>query len=568
MRSLSASSLLSITCLLAACQESDLVVIAPQIAVDVCAAPRVEVAGELIGGVRDCAVTFDAQPMTVRTRREVSIANPSPIDLVIEDVSFTADSDPAFAVETMPDFVAAGQTAVGVISYRPLVEGTQRAQLEIESDAENLRPSENVVIDLEGTSFDDGAPDIVVTPEACDYGAVAVGGAAVCDVSIENRGQRDLVFDGVKLDGAELVVPPETDPEVEVFGFAGRPPARDDALAAAVDGSSVASVSVRFLPTALGDYAGALLIGSNDPDTPLLRVPLSAVGVTPPTCAISIKSVNGIDVSATPAVEPLDDVVLTAAASAPAREGGEIVSVRWRILEAPGGSTATLDSPNALETGFAFANGVRGLDLAGRWVVAAEVTDELGTESVNDCKIEFDAVPSDTILAQLTWDTSFGDMDLHLIKADDGGRFCSAQSFDGALSESCGTQDFACYYGNCKASAGARPDWDGDGTAGSDGDPSLDIDDLCGFGPENINIDLAEPGEYLVAVDFFGFTGCSGNGSTGNTVRLYLFGQLHAEHFRDMDDGDWWEVAVIHWPGVDNGSPCVEDLSTPEAECG
>jgi hypothetical protein len=159
-------------------------------------------------------------------------------------------------------------------------------------------------------------------------------------------------------------------------------------------------------------------------------------------------------------------------------------------------------------------------------------------------------------------------MDLHLIKADDDGRFCSSSDFGGTLAEDCGTQEQSCFYGNCKAANGERPDWDGDGSGTSAGDPSLDIDDLCGFGPENINIDLAEPGEYLVAVDFFGFTGCSGNGIVGNTVRLYLYGQLHAEHFRDLDNGDWWEVAVIHWPGAGNGSPCIEDLSTTTAECG
>ena len=137
----------------------------------------------------------------------------------------------------------------------------------------------------------------------------------------------------------------------------------------------------------------------------------------------------------------------------------------------------------------------------------------------------------------------------------------------GTLVESCGTSTQACYYGNCKSSSSSSPDWDGDGVFGSAGDPSLDIDDLCGFGPENINIDVAEPGRYLVGVDFFGFTGCSGSGSIGNTLRVYLYGQLQAEFFQDMENGDWWEVAVIYWPGSTGGAACIEDLSTTDVEC-
>jgi hypothetical protein len=303
-------------------------------------------------------------------------------------------------------------------------------------------------------------------------------------------------------------------------------------------------------------------------------VPLGGIGVTPPTCSISVKTINGVPASGTTTIEPLDDVVLTADMSDPSTVDGAINSVQWRILDQPPGSTAILTNPNGMETGFTFANGVLGIDLAGRYRIGASVIDDLGTESVNECELEFEAIPTDTILTQLSWDTSFGDMDLHFVKQQSDGRFCASGSLDlgegphsVGLVEGCGT-DFSCYYGNCKASNSNRPDWDEDGTNGSDGDPSLDIDDLCGFGPENINIDLAVEGEYVVGVDFFGFTGCSGSGTVGNTVRIYLYGQLQAEFFRDLDNGDWWEVAKIYWPG-ETGMyvPCIEDLTTTEEEC-
>ena len=90
------------------------------------------------------------------------------------------------------------------------------------------------------------------------------------------------------------------------------------------------------------------------------------------------------------------------------------------------------------------------------------------------------------------------------------------------------------------------------------GDPSLDIDDREGFGPENINIDVAVPGEYLVGVDYFTPEGTP----IGNTIRIYLYGQLYAEFYRELVPNEFWEVAIINWPEA-----CVEDLSTTASEC-
>jgi hypothetical protein len=553
--------------------DSDVVVIAPQIVVDVCNDPQIEVNGELLGGVRDCEVDFGAQPITTRIKKELVITNPSPVFLNIRSAEFTDDSDPSFEVESMPDGIEEGQTAIAVISYRPLVEGDQGGQLVIVSDAENLAEGEDVVIDMRGSGFDDGVPDLVVSPLECDYGRVAVEGIARCGLTIENQGQRALVFDEVVMIASELALPPEAAEDAEPFTFAGRPPQRDDALAPPPDDPgegtpNVFELAVHFQPFALGNYQGQLAIRTNDPDTPVLIIPLSGIGVTPPQCDITVKSVNGLAFESNNSIEPLDDVVLTADASIPSTADGDITSVEWRILSKPEGSGATLTNPAGVETGFTFANGVLGIDLAGRYRIAARVIDDLGTASVNECELEFEAIPTDTILTQLTWDTSFGDMDFHFLKKQSDDRFCASSSLDvgAGLVEGCGT-DFACYYGNCKASSSSRPDWDEDNVNGSEGDPSLDIDDLCGFGPENINIDVAAPGEYLVGVDFFGFTGCSGSGSIGNTVRVYLFGQLQAEFFKDMDNGDWWEVAVIYWPGSTGGQACIEDLSTTEEEC-
>ena len=548
------------------CDEPDIIDIAPQIAVDVCHDPEIEVQGKLIGGVRDCDVALGAKDVSVRHQIEIQVTNPSPVPLEIASAKFTDDSDPAFEVLHSTPQVQEGLTSVWVVGYRPLVESDMTGTLVIKSNAKNLAAGEDVIIHFSGTGVDNGVPDIEVSPLQCDFGRVAKGSVAVCNVVITNRGQRELVFDEVTVLGdSELQVPPDS--EGEVFGFIGRPPAPDDAIPATA-GENTATVGVRFTPDVLGNYFGKLRIATNDPDEQVIILPLEGIGVDPPTCGVTIESVNGVPAGPNPTVEPLDDVVLSAMPSLPTTPDGSIESVQWEILQQPSGSTALLTNPTGMTTGFTFANGVLGVDLAGRYIVKATVYDDLGTASVNQCELDFEAIPTDTILTQLTWDTSFGDMDLHLIKMDAQGRFCASGGVGtgSGVAQSCGSTDNVCYYANCKQTSSNGPDWDDDGASHTEGDPSLDIDDLCGYGPENINIDLATPGQYLVGVDFFGFTGCSGSGVIGNTLRIYLYGQLQAEFYRELADEDWWEVAIIHWPG-DTGVPCIEDLGTSEIEC-
>jgi len=557
------------------CPGETLDAVAPLIAVDVCAGePQYEDdEGNVLGGADECAMMFGEQDITVRHTREIRVSNPTNVDLLIDDVYFSDDTDPSFRLESWPDSIGPGGTSVVVMSWRPLLESDVTGTLVLMSDAKNTPsyardPNATgpqyfpLEIPITGTGVDNGVPDIQVTPEECDFGRVAKESVAQCTLTVENLGNRPLVLENVIFEEDALTVPDGS--ELEPFGFFGRAPGEGDQINAAGEEGSSASISIRFSPDSLGGYYGNLKLFTNDPDEQEIDVPLTGIGVDPPNCAVSIKSVNGIP-GATE-VEPLDDVVLTAESSSPSVAGGEIAHVLWEFLERPGGSTVNFTNPEGVDTQFTFANGLIGVDLAGRYRVRATVTDDLGTQSVNECEINFEAIPTDTILAQLTWDTSYGDMDLHLIRQNDSDdRYCTSGYPGNEVSESCTADDTAgdCYYANCKATSGNRPNWDDD-AATREGDPSLDVDDLSGYGPENINIDLAVPGNYLVAIDHFS---SSGPGSVGNTVRIYLYGQLQAEFWRDLTDSDWWEVAIIHWPGVDNGIPCIEDLGTEAIEC-
>ena len=88
-----------------------------------------------------------------------------------------------------------------------------------------------------------------------------------------------------------------------------------------------------------------------------------------------------------------------------------------------------------------------------------------------------------------------------------------------------------------------------------DRDPSLDIDDTNGFGPENINVNIAGPGSYAFGASYF-----SGSVPVAMFVRLFLFGRLAGEWVQTVDS-DFFEVGIVHFTAEEPFRPCVEDLT-------
>lgn len=567
--------------------------IAPQIYLDACADPQREVQGKLIGGYRECAHDFGDRDISVKVSHDITVTNPSIVELLFEEVAII-EGDPAFKVELAPERIGPGLSGVITISVRPKVEAPISAVLSILSNANNTDQTAEskslVEVLLTANGVDNGVPDIKVTPLDCNFGRVAQGGVQVCPVSITNEGTRGLVLDSVAFipptdtpDATLFDTPPESvrnggtdgvcDPSLGeeecAFAFTGRPPGPTEEIVP----NATAVVTARFTPDVLGNFSGKFRILSNDPDEELIDVTLGGVSVTPPTCAIRIKSINGVDVpeGGNPEIEPLDNVILTLEDSTPSTPDGAIDGYDWSIPAngRPAGSTVQLTTPTASTTGFTFDDDL-GIDLAGTYTVRAVVRDDLGTESVNECQFSFEAIPKDNFLVQLSWDTPTNDIDLHTTREGPDGRYCiDATSGDtvveGLLSEDC-DNGLDCNYAGCKASSfGTPPEWDGQ-AGRTEGDPALDIDDLSGFGPENINVDAMAAGNYLVGVDSFSMSVPS-----GVTVRIFIFGRLAAEFFAEIDDGDWFEAAVVRWPeDILTEDPCVEDLTDGDAadDCG
>lgn len=260
-----------------------------------------------------------------------------------------------------------------------------------------------------------------------------------------------------------------------------------------------------FTPDKQGSYE--LLYTATDTDGLSSTCLVTAIGLpTPPT-------VTCPEVVETP---PLTTVSVLAEAV----DDGESLSYNWELVSREVGSAAGPPSPrNRPETNFT-------PDIAGEYVLRVTVTDDDGEMAL--CETTVLAFSDEGLRVEMFWNTGGStDMDIHLGR-EEAMRWFSNDD---------------CYYANCDASDGEVLNWYSPGT---EDNPSLDLDDTNGFGPENINIEEPEPGVYTIGVHAF-----SGRG--GVTVRVYCGGDrtMPRAEFGPVTIGprpggrDFWRVADV-----------------------
>ena len=453
---------------------------------------------------RDCA--FDFGDVDVGRARVFSftIRNPSPVNLFIESITTEEGSDPAFTVDgEVPTEVKSAIGRLGEvvsIKFQPTVEGPVSARLILKSDAENLDEGEDVVIVLSANGVSRCKPVIEVVPAACNFGDVGVGAIGFCDLSINNIGECELIVD-------DIGFTPDTNQAVFL--------APTFLIPTTIAGGTGVSLRLSAQPQDTSLVTGALFIHSFDPDNPRVEVPLSVQGANAPTCVARVSKINNLATTdPSPAVEPLDDVEFSSDQSSASRTGGTIVSSAWSVIAQPPESNATLANATGVTTRFHFsssAGNVNGIDAAGTFTVGLIITDDLGVVSTQ-CSVTVNAIPRAGLHVQMTWDVAVNDIDLHV--ARNGTNWCSNDD---------------CYYG------GRTRNW-----GGGDSDPSLDIDDLSGFGPENVNIEAPVDGDYTIGVGMY-----SHSADATVTVRIFIGGQLEFEGFQTMREGETWLPARV-----------------------
>jgi len=155
---------------------------------------------------------------------------------------------------------------------------------------------------------------------------------------------------------------------------------------------------------------------------------------------------------------------------------------------------------------------------------------------------------TERVVIELTWGTEGDDMDLHLLAP--GGELNS---------------DTDCYYLNCKAET-ATLDWGEEGV--TEDNPTLDVDDISGTGPEVISIAEPSAGSYTIVVNDFASSVMEEDNSV--TIRILLDSELaHSDTRIITGEGVYLAIAeIIVSDGADPTLTFVEldeELTPPEA---
>lgn len=349
----------------------------------------------------------------------------------------------------------------------------------------------------------DGVPAISVDPTSVDFGVIAAGESSAQVVTLSSVGDVKLVVTAMQISEGgwafELTEP-----------FSG-------------DLESGASSDLVVTYNSQGtESAGELQILSNDPDRTNLYVPLLAHAEelidtgdsdSSPPLSQPVAVCNALPAE----VEAIHEAA-TWVGDSSYDSDGTIVSYDWTLFSAPAGATATMPAGMANRRNFV-------PDVAGDYVGELIVTDNDGLVS-EPCYATLTATAGEGLWVETFWTHSGDDMDLHLV------------SGTGALMSS---QD--CYYGNCTA---GFLDW---GVRGDPlDDPALDLDDIPGTGPENINI--ADPANGTYTVYVHDYPGSVYSGRNDVTVNVYVGGILAWTDTRNINSEGCYEPFVeIDIPG-------------------
>ena len=223
---------------------------------------------------------------------------------------------------------------------------------------------------------------------------------------------------------------------------------------------------------------------------------------------------------------PLDEFVLDGSNSFSPEDTDNELTYEWSVIDRPQASLSTVDEASSEMAGFR-------ADIAGEYVIELSVYDEVGIVSCEPDQLTAFVDPESDIHVELTWevpaspDGTGSDLDLHYLHPN------------GSWSSS----PWGVFWNN------REPDWEDGSTV------TLDIDDLTGAEPENVNHSNPDSNyDYAVGVYYFGDQGF---GAVDAQIRLYFLDDLVYEGHETLENpgdgvvdadaqfGDFWYVANI-----------------------
>lgn len=391
-------------------------------------------------------------------------------------------------------------------------------------------------------------PCIQVLPPTMNFGGAIPGSESPMDLTIKNCGSQELVV-------TDFVLTEDTQDANQEFFIDQTPLAATGKVKAPppISAQNPLVLGINEFAAVTVKYAPADISKENTPDTGEItvvssayvqpKVKLSGIGVEQ-TCPIAkIKVAEGEE------VVPQTNLHLNGSSSL-APGGGTIKKYKWTVKQPTGSNQPLLPSAT-------FPNPTLQANTAGEYEFCLEVWDQNDVKSCVPACTTVLVIPNNAIHVELLWDTpsdpdqtdtgpaAGADLDLHF-----------AHPLAAALDIDCDksgdpwfSNPWDAFWFNPNPAWGAAPISD---------DPSLDLDDTDGAGPENLNIEesegtLEDPVSYSVGVHYWND---HGYGTSYGTVSIYLQGGLALQFTKvKLDPLDMWYVGKLNWPNTMSGGP-------------
>lgn len=482
-------------------------------------------------------IDFGRVPSGECSQIPVSVSNSGSCRLELNDVFITGSDDFELSSDLrLPVVLQPSETNDVSVTYCAGEEGFDEAALLIRSD-----DAANRTVEIPLVANGD-QPCVVVTDEAgIDFGQAFIGESHPRTITVTNCSRlADLEVTTIELEAHS-----ELDGR-ERFEMSDVPDLAElDPLAPGLSLQFViAYTPVLYTPDNHSDCSDSegcpitdgaqLVVRSNDRLKDPLEIDVRGVG-SENHCPLAVAQAHVMGSSSPWDVmidaAPLDTIQFDATGSND--PDGTISIYQWEIIEATGASNSRLD-PDANSPLPVFF-----LDFAGSYRFRLRVFDDEGIESCEPAEILVVATPQTALHVECSWVTPTdnnrndtgsdmgADVDCHLLHPN------------GCWDE----EPWDIHWRNPSSN------W-GDVLLTED-DPTLDIDDTDGWGPENISLDQPEgsvgvPFVYEVGVFYFDDNGF---GESDVTVNITLDGiPVFSDTMTGLEHREFWNVASIEWP--------------------
>jgi len=513
-----------------------------------------------VAQVSPAVLDFGVVPIGSDGERFVNVANTGATELVVDGFTLSGHAD--FSVHLGDQVWHSGEeTLFKVLFPEPVVIAESESVqflVTFSPDSPDAAAGEVVLFanDTKGEHpvtlwANQNVPCVLITPSAVDFGGKLVGTKSEFPVEVKSCGASPLKIYGASLDTEKT----SADFSLRFDNIIGADPVSgiDPQAPLVLEVNETIELTLEFVPDIINPMdaenkpipdTGVLLIDTNGIEG-MIEVSISGSGVDV-QCPIAIATVDeGEEVIPQTTLHLKGDQSYSPA-------GLNIKNWLWSTAQPEGSTSIFIPSPT-------FNNPVFEVNVAGYYEFSLTVTDSANVESCEPAIIPVVVVPDEAIHVELLWSTEGDtnmedegegngtDMDLHFAHP-----FANGPNIDGMLAFPGGAltnpttegdpwfdTKFDCFWYN------KEPNW-GTFNPEYNDNPSLDRDDIDGWGPENLNINIPEENAtYRVGVHYWNDHGF---GESLATVRVYVYGVLETEIVDvPLSNYDMWFAAEIPW---------------------